>query len=78
MKLEWEEHEPLSRLIHSVGRQYRCFKTRQGNRDVYRLEKLVSDLWYYACGEPQDSFAEIRRIAQEDADRNVEKPSDRR
>lgn len=71
MKLEWEEHEPLSRLIHSVGRQYRCFKTRQGNRDVYRLEKLVSDLWYYQCGEPQESFVDIQRLAQEDNDRAI-------
>lgn len=69
MKVEWEPIEPLSRLRHSVGRKYRCYVTTHGTRRSYRLEKLVEDLWYYQCGEPQESFVDIQRLAQEDNDR---------
>jgi hypothetical protein len=71
LQLKWEKPEERSRVLHSVCRTYRVTKTNyreasQEPRWVYRIEKLVEDLWYYRLADGLQSFAEVRKIAQAD------------
>lgn len=68
--LKWQKVNDW--LMRTECGRYRCRKYIPGEVRIgehnevpkYQLEMLVSDLWFYRCGGPHDSFKAARAAAQ--------------